>query len=456
MGSIISSGVGSGLDIAGIVQKLVAAEGGPKTLRLDTEEAKAQAKLSALGSLRSALATFSDTVAVLKNADEFQGRRVTQSTPDFIAASATSSAVPGSYSIRVAALAQAHKLQSEPLPATEAVGTGTLTITIDGEGFELAIDATNNTPAGIASAINGSAVRDKVVATVITGVDGAVLTLSTRATGVEHAIQIAQSGDAGLAAFAAGLTTVQDAEDARAFVDDIEVTSPTNTLSGAIAGVDIELLALNAEDETTDLAVGYDRAAARKTIDDFVNSYNGVVDAVRAVASYNAETRQGGPLSGDAGVRNIVYQLRRELGSAVSGLGGSFDMLNEIGVTAQLDGKLAVDATKLDAAFTADFDAIGELFAADEVGIAVKLDRLLQPYLQTDGVFDTRSATLKSSIEDIGDRRETLNQRLEALQARYLKQFNALDGLLARLQSTSDFLSRQLSSLSDISLFNKD
>ena len=48
--------------------------------------------------------------------------------------------------------------------------------------------------------------------------------------------------------------------------------------------------------------------------------------------------------------------------------------------------------------------------------------------------------SLKSSIEDIGDRREALTQRLEALQARYPKQFNALDGLLAQLQGTSNFL----------------
>ena len=48
MGSIVSSGVGSGLDTASIVKSLVEAEGGPKTLRLNAEEAKVQAKMSAL------------------------------------------------------------------------------------------------------------------------------------------------------------------------------------------------------------------------------------------------------------------------------------------------------------------------------------------------------------------------------------------------------------------------
>jgi flagellar hook-associated protein 2 len=122
-------------------------------------------------------------------------------------------------------------------------------------------------------------------------------------------------------------------------------------------------------------------------------------------------------------------------------------MLAEIGITADLSGKLSVDSGDLEAAFAADFDAIGELFSANEVGVAVKLDKLLAPYLDSDGVFDSRAAGLKTSIDSINDRREALNERLAALQARYTKQFNALDGLLSQLQGTSNFLNQQLSQL---------
>src|SRR5690606_36928575 len=174
------------------------------------------------------------------------------------------------------------------------------------------------------------------------------------------------------------------------------------------------------------------------------------------LASYNAETRTGGPLFGDAGLRNIVFQLRRELSTATAGVDAVMDTLAEIGITADIDGKLSVDAAKLDNAFAADFDGIGQLFAAEGEGLAVRLDALLDPYLETGGVFDTRTSSLKSVIDDIGDRREVLNERLAALQARYMRQFNALDGLLAQLQSTSNFLSQQLSKLPGIALFDKD
>jgi flagellar hook-associated protein 2 len=455
-GTLTSSGVGSGLDVQGLVQKLVSAEGAPKSARLDAAEAKAQAKLSALGTLRAALSSFSDALAKLKDLDGFRGRKVVLSSPDFYSASATSAAAPASYAVEVEQLAQAHKLQSSPFLATSTVvGTGTLTIATGGNTYNIAIGSTNDTVAGIASAINASAAGQKVVATVVTGVGGAAtLTLTARTTGTANALTVTQSGgDGGLAALAfppgggSGLTEIAPARDAHAKIEGVEITSATNAISGAIDGVEIDLLKKNDTGVTSTLTVQYDKVAARAQIDSLVKSYNAVIDAVKSVASYNADAKQGGPLFGDAGVTNVVDQLRRVLGSAVDGVSSSVNMLAKIGVSASLDGKLSVDGTKLDAIFTTSFDDIGKLFSDPTAGIATKLDKLLDPYLQTGGVFDGRNASLSSSIKDIGDQRSELNDRLAALQDRYLKQFNALDSMLAQLQSTSNFLTQQLANL---------
>ena len=456
MGSIVSSGVGSGLDTASIVKSLVEAEGGPKTLRLNAEEAKVQAKLSALGTLRSSLATFRDTLTTLKSIDKFQGRQVTLSEPDFIAATATATAVPGSYQIEVEQLAAAHKLQSAPgafASATVPVGVGTLHISTGGQNFDVVINSSNNTLAGIAAAINSSAAGAKVQATILTAAGEARLTIAARTVGAANALTITQTdGDGGLAGLVyppsgGGLTQVQAALDARAVIDGLTVTSATNTLTGAIAGVDVTLKEVNAADETTQITIGYNRTAARQTIDQLVKSYNDVVDAIKSVSSYNPETKQGGPLFGDAGVRNLVSQLRRELTTNVSGLTGPFDMLADIGISADLNGKLSVDSADLDAAFNANFDAVGALFATNQVGVAVKLDALLAPYLDSDGVLDARTSGLKTSIADIAERREALSERLAALQKRYTREFNALDTLMSQLQGTSNFLNQQLSRL---------
>ncbi len=454
-GTITSNGTGSGIDVQGIVQKLVAAEGAPQSSRLDAAEATAQAKLSALGSLRSALSSLQDSLAKVKDLTTFQGRKVVMSSEEFLSATASSTAVPASYSVEVEQLAQAQKLQSTPFASSSTpVGTGTLTITSGGKSFDVVIDSTNNTVAGIAAAINSSAAGGKVVATVINANGTATLTLTARTSGTANALTVSQAGgDGGLAAIqypksgASGLTQIVQALDAKAKIDGVEVTSATNTISGAITGVQIDLHEANEPGDTSTVTVQYDQPGARTLIDALVKSYNGVVDAVKNVASYDASAQKAGPLFGDLGVSNLVDQLRRVLGSPVAGVDSTVNMLAKIGVTFGLDGHLSVDGTKLDAALTASFNDVGTLFADKNVGIGARLDAMLDPYLESGGVFDGRNDSLKASISDIGDQRQRLSNRLDALQARYLKQFNGLDTLLAQMQSTSNYLSQQLSNL---------
>lgn len=455
-GTITSNGTGSGLDVQGIVQKLVAAEGAPQSSRLDAAEADVQAKLSALGSLRSALSSFQDSLAKVKDLTTFQGRKVVLSSEDFVSATASSTAVPASYSIEVEQLAQAQKLQSASFASSStAVGTGTLTITSGGQSFGVVVDSTHNTVAGIAAAINSSAAGDKVVATVINGTNGAAtLTLTARATGTANALTVSQTGgDGGLAALqypqsgGAGLTQIVQPLDARAKIDGVEVTSATNTVAGAIDGVQIDLRKVNDPGVTSTVTVQYDQPGARALIDSLVKSYNAVVDAVSSVASYDASSQKAGPLFGDLGVSNLVDQLRRALGQPVTGVDSSVNMLAKIGITFDLDGHLSEDGAKLDAALSASFKDIGTLFADKNVGVGTRLDNLLNPYLESGGVFDGRNDSLKASISDIDNQRQQLSNRLDALQARYLAQFNALDTLLAQMQSTSSFLTQQLGNL---------
>ncbi|MBL4566796.1 MAG: flagellar filament capping protein FliD, partial [Porticoccus sp.] len=80
-------------------------------------------------------------------------------------------------------------------------------------------------------------------------------------------------------------------------------------------------------------------------------------------------------------------------------------------------------------------------------GIAHQLDALITNFLKADGALDSRTDGIQDRIEDIEDRRERLDFRMEALEARYRAQFNALDSLLAQLQTTGDFLTQQLAAL---------
>ena len=112
MASITAPGVGSGLDIASLVSQLVAAEGQGKSIRLARREAFAQAEISALGSLKSALSSFQSAVQDLDALSDFRKRSASSADEDLFTASADDKAVAGSYSIEVVNLAAAHKLAS--------------------------------------------------------------------------------------------------------------------------------------------------------------------------------------------------------------------------------------------------------------------------------------------------------------------------------------------------------
>ena len=116
MATLTSPGIGSGLDIAGIVAQLVTAERAPQQTRLDTQEARALSKLSALGTIKGALGAFQSALEPLKSLDTFQGRTATSTNQDIFTASANTTAVPGRYAVEVSALATAVRFDRLPLP----------------------------------------------------------------------------------------------------------------------------------------------------------------------------------------------------------------------------------------------------------------------------------------------------------------------------------------------------
>ena len=79
--------------------------------------------------------------------------------------------------------------------------------------------------------------------------------------------------------------------------------------------------------------------------------------------------------------------------------------------------------------------------------MAARLDSLLENYLDSDGILDSRTDSLNDRLSRINDDREVLARRFELLETRYRAQFNAMDSLLANITATGDFLAQQLKNL---------
>ena len=89
-----SAGIGSNLDVDGIVSKLMSVEQQPLTL-LQKKEASYQAKLSGFGILKGALSQFQTAVKGLSDISKFQSSKATIGDPLVASISANASATPG-------------------------------------------------------------------------------------------------------------------------------------------------------------------------------------------------------------------------------------------------------------------------------------------------------------------------------------------------------------------------
>jgi flagellar hook-associated protein 2 len=452
--AITATGLGSGIDVASLVEKLVSAERQPAATRLAAQEARATAQLTGIGRLKGALSSFQTAVSNLADIDKLQQRKATVSDEERIAATVTSTAESASYEVEVLALASTHRLASGNFAsAGSVVGEGQLLVSVGASAMQIEITSANNTLAGIRDAINESANNPGLRASIVTAADGAHLILTATSSGAANAISIdAVTPGSPLEALEYGagttnaLTEASTATDASARIDGLLVTSASNTIEDAIEGVSIDLLEA-ATGEILTLAIDYDTDSAKESVSKFVTAYNTVVGTINELTAYNADSGSAGALLGDAATRAVKTALREALGRSVGGPSDPFRTLAEIGITTGTDGKLSLDATKLANAIDTDFDAVGTVLADEDIGIAVRMKSIVEDFLAGDGRLGARESTLKARLDDIGDRRTELEARMELVRKRYQRQFNALDTLVGQLNQTSTFLTQQLENL---------
>lgn len=450
MPAITSAGLGSGLDIEGLVSKLVAAEGQPASVRLNTKEAKLQTDLSALGSLKGALSAFQTSVQGLKDVSAFQARTAISSNTDLFTVSADSSAVAGSFSIKVEQLAQSAKMRSGDFTSDTAVpGAGTLAIDLGASSFTITV-AGDTTLAGVRDAINKASDNPGITATLIKVDSGSQLVLTSDKVGAANAISItatdtdALDGNDLTRLSTASLTSIQSAADAIIYIDGQKVTKTSNSLSDVISGVTISLKKADPL-KTETLSIALDKESAKSKVNDFIKAYNSLAGTMSSLSSYNAQTKQAGQLFGDATLRGVQNQIRQVLANPVQGVTG-VSTLAEIGIKTNKSGMLELDSTKLDSVIASNFEAVSQLFASGN-GLATRFDNVLTNYLSFDGALSSRVDGVNKQIGDINDQRDKLNLRLTAIEARYRKQFTAMDALLGQLQATGSYLTQQLANL---------
>lgn len=364
----------------------------------------------------------------------------------------------------LSALAFSAGTSSAQLPAVAggAAATfkeGTLNIVSGAVSLDVAVAADASLD-DIRAAINSAGAGQGISASIETVDGGARLVISSsndEALSVSATTADTGSGDNSLTALAsvAGSNgkTIDTAKSAMFTVDGLSVVKSSNSIDDVIEGITINLVAAQSADDiaankTVNINVTQDKGTVRGNLQKFVDTYNKLV---KTTAELTAVVQVGedkqpvtGPLLGDSSVRNLLSGLRKELVQLGEGL--DVRSLAELGITTQKDGTLSIDSTTLDSALAGNYDKVAEFLAGDD-GLMGRLNAVVAPYTETDGVLDQRQKGLQTTITDIDKQRAALELRIEKVQARLYSQYNAMDALVGQLQKTSESLATQLASL---------
>ena len=391
MAGIQSLGVGSGLLTSELVDQLVAADRAVSDLRLDSKSARVEAKISAFAEVRTVMDGLQTSISSLAKATTIQSNTASSSQESVLTATTASGAQPGTYRIKVDAVAQAHSLASNQYSSVDdTLGTGTLTFKFGTTSYDasgnyqsfsqdasidpgvLTISSANNSLGGVRDAINNG--NFGVSASVVFDGTGYRLLTTSESTGAATSMEITAVGDAGLQALAynsaqnssSNMTQTQDGKDALIQINGLPVTSATNSLNQVVKGVTINLTETNTTALT--LTVARDTAEIGDKLDDFVTKYNEYKDIYDQLTQYNSADNLGGILLGDNVLRTVHTQLRSGVSDIVSGVtGSSYSTLLDLGITTDQNDNynLTFDRTVFEAAMKADAQSVTGLLATD-------------------------------------------------------------------------------------------
>ncbi|WP_312479649.1 flagellar filament capping protein FliD [Stutzerimonas nitrititolerans] len=451
------TGIGSGMDIDAMVGALVAAEKAPKEAQLNRLETATTTKISALGTLRTALSSFQTALKDLNDIKLFENRSAKSSNTDLLTATASKTAQSGTYSVKVEQLATGSKTATKALEGDFTTSAaGTLTVKVgSGEDINVEIEegaSLTQVKDALNAVLKDSGVSANLLTDPSTGKTRLVMSSSNTGEGKDVSI----STSTGLEAFEIDTESdataetggvLERAQNAKFTIDGLALDSATNKVEGAIPDVTLDLVAAD-KDKSITVTVAQDQEGVTANIKKFVDAYNNLIKTTNSLTKVTKVGEDGTPLTGglvgDSSVRSILSGIQNELISA----GGSdgVRLLSDLGITTQKDGTLGIDDKKLKTALENNFDAVGSFFTGD-TGLMSRLNNRVDGFNQTGGILAQRVSGLETTTADIKAQREKLALRIESMTARLYSQFNAMDTMVAQLSNTSSWLETTLSSL---------
>ena len=469
-------GIGSGIDLNEVLDQLEAVEKNRLT-PIKAQQKAINNKISGFGKLKSALSTFNNATAKLQKKEIFHGRTVS-GNDNYFTTNVRSNAQLGNYSVSVEQLARAHSVATNAVnDKNAALGNDNETriLTIEqanGQKLNVTLSKDETSLESIAKAINkakvvnedGSTSESTVNATIVrSGKDSYQLVITSKETGEQQTITSVSSDDDKLnsligfdinQADSSAMSEVAKAQDAKFSFNGITVNSASNTVKDVIPGVDITLKAVTTTSQN--LTIAADNEKTQEALKEWVDAFNQLQSTISTLTQFTASdansdelNSNNGPLIGDSTLRNIDQSIRSIFSK---GQAGELSVLSQIGINMDSNGKLVIKENELEKALKENSEAVAILFTGDgeTTGIANEVFAKVSSFIDSDGMIDTATNGLNSTLKSLDKRYDQVNNSIDQTIERYRVQFTKLDILINQLNGMSNYLTTQFEMMANL------
>jgi flagellar hook-associated protein 2 len=413
LSSILQAATGStstGIDVTAAVTAALNAARAPER-QWQAQQSTLVSQITALTTLQASLSSVSNDLNSLNDIGGPLAGRTASSSATQVTGTATAGASIGSHLIAVTSLATSASWYSPSLPSSSAeLGMSTLTITgADGTQTTFNTGSGVNTLSDLAKAINSSGVG--VNASVVSDANGGRLALVSQTTGSAADFTVSSSDPTFNMTRAGGPAT-----NASLTVDGIPISSATNTVSGAITGLTLNLTGTVPANNPATVTVAPDTTQISQALSNFVSDYNSALSQVNSQFTFNAASGSQGVLGSDNTVRSLQSALEGIVAysSPASAGSGAIQSLGDLGITVNNDGSLSLDTSKLTSAM-ADPETVQNFFQGNA------LNGFAQQFSSALGQFnDPATGSITKEIQNQTEQYNDLQSQVNDFESGYI------------------------------------
>ena len=460
-GTVSSLGIGSSVLTADVIDKLKAADTANIVTPIDKKITLQAQKESALNLLSSLLSSIKANVSSLSDDTLYQKRTVSGNS-DAVSVTALSGSAIQSFSITDTVMAKKGILESGAFSSTTATvssGSGTMSLAIDGQTFD--IDYTASTTLTDLEESIASAAGEKVTASILqTGANEYHLVLTSKETGADQTISLSDSVGGTLnnelktydiTTNPTGVQSIQTASDASFKYNGISITRASNSVDDLIVGVTINLLQ---DAGSTNISISQNTTAISDELKNLATSYNTLIKQLDDMTLSDLANGKVGIFNGD----NTIKAIKREVTKMITSVNANGDSLAQYGIgldqngtmtftKSAFDTKMSADPTALEAFFSGSTDASGEYTE----GVFGNFNTLLDSYTKSSGLMSTLLDGSKNETKTLNSERTRASALLTARYDTMTTRFAMYDAIISKINSQFSSLQMQINAMSDSS-----